>query len=196
MPTNTNSHSVVKWFAVVLILAAAGVAAWQYRQRQAEPKPLPPTAQTYNAPNQRPPQNNNTTTNTSQTPTQLPPSLLISIPFTSQAPTANWDELHNDACEEASVIMAYAYFNNIKSLPPEVVETEITKLTEWQDKNYGYHLSIDTTEAARMIEEVYNLNTEIVTYSETTVKRALAENKTALSHVCHYRLQRARVYYP
>ena len=41
----------------------------------------------------------------------LPSSKLLPVPFTPQAPTANWDELHGEGCEEASVIMANAYYN-------------------------------------------------------------------------------------
>lgn len=111
----------------------------------------------------------------SSTPTSS--TVKLKVPFTAQAPTANWDELHNEACEEASAIMAYAYFNNITSLPPAVVEEEIQKLTEWQKENYGYYLSINTQEAARMIREVYGLSTEIVEMSEPTIKQALADDK-------------------
>lgn len=107
----------------------------------------------------------------------IPSKLQLTVPFTPQAPTANWDELHNEACEEASLIMANAYFNNISSLPPAIVEKEIDKLTKWQNETYGYHLSITTSETARMAEEVYKLNTEIVQFDEETIKQALADNK-------------------
>ncbi len=112
--------------------------------------------------------------------TNLPASLLIKVPFTPQAPTANWDELHNEACEEASSIMAYAYFNQINSLPAVTVENEITKLTDWQNKEYGYYLSITTNETARMITSVYKMRTEITQISEQVIKKALSENKLVI----------------
>lgn len=112
------------------------------------------------------------------TETLTPPAeLKLTVPFTPQAPTANWDELHNEACEEASVIMAWAYYNNITSLSPVVVETEITKLTKWQQINYGYHLSITTAETARMANEVYDLSAEIQNFNLETIKLALTEGK-------------------
>ena len=111
---------------------------------------------------------------------KIPQTLNLSVPFTPQAPTANWDELHNDACEEASIIMAWAYFNNITSLPPELVEREIDKLTKWQQDNYGYYLSITTPETARMAREVYGLNTEIVAMTEQNIKQALAADKLVI----------------
>jgi|SRR3989338_10573854 len=110
-------------------------------------------------------------------------SLLLPVPFTSQAPTANWDELHNEACEEASSIMANEYFSGNKNttLAPAFVEGEISKLTDWQDKNFGYHLSINTQETVRMIKEVYGLNAEIMeNFNVDTIKKALTEGKLIL----------------
>ncbi len=107
-------------------------------------------------------------------------SLAITVPFTPQAPTANWDELHNEACEEASAIMVNAYFSGIDTLPAPYVESQIEMLTEWQNKNYGYHLSIDTAETANMIEEVYGLKTTTVSISEKAIKQALVADKIVI----------------
>lgn len=113
-------------------------------------------------------------------PVEVPETVKLDVAFTAQAPTGNWDELHNEACEEASVIMAWAYFNNITSLPPAIVEKEITKLTNWQESNYGYYLSITTEETARMAREVYNLDTEITSFNIIKIKQALAEGKLVI----------------
>ncbi len=128
----------------------------------------------------------------------LPTTYFLPVPFTPQAPTANWDELHNEACEEASAIMASKYFSSFFSSPngestqerlpptddnntlidPIFVEAEITKLTKWQQKTFGYHLSITTEETAKMIREFYGLNTEIKTnYTDNDLKQALVDGK-------------------
>ncbi len=111
---------------------------------------------------------------------QIPQSFQLTVPFTPQAPTANWDELHNEACEEASSIMTYSYFNKTADLIPSYVETKIAELTKWQDENYGYHLSINTEETARMIEEVYELKTEVAEISENSIKHALLKDKLVI----------------
>lgn len=119
-------------------------------------------------------------------PKNLPSKFLLDVPFTPQAPTANWDELHNEACEEASVLMANAFFqgDTRSVIPANEAEKEIEKLTEWQQKNLGYYLSIDSAEAVRMIESVYGLNAEVVReFSEDTIKTALTENKLVLAPV-------------
>ena len=123
---------------------------------------------------------NNSNRNNSNQQADVPSQLQLPVPFTPQAPTANWDELHNEACEEASIIMAQAYFNNISSLPPATVEKEISKLTKYQQDTFGYYLSITTAETSRMAEEVYGLNTEIVQFDKQTIKQALADNKLVI----------------
>lgn len=113
----------------------------------------------------------------------LKSSIVLPVPFTPQAPTGNWDELHNEACEEAGAIMAYWYFysDTVAALSPKLVEKEIEKLTNWQQKTFGYYLSVSSQEIARMIKEVYGLNTEIKTdYTEADIKKALAEGKLIL----------------
>lgn len=113
----------------------------------------------------------------------LPRAYSIVVPFTAQAPTGNWDELHQDTCEEANAIMAYAYFNNHRetNLAPTFVESEITKLVNWEDAQFGYHKDTNAIETAQMIRDVYGLQTKIVTnYTEKDLKTALAENKVII----------------
>ena len=93
-----------------------------------------------------------------------PTTFLLPVPFTSQAPTANWDALHNEACEEADAIMAAQYFqgNREVSLKADLVEEQIRVLTAWQDEHFGYHLDTTSAQTARMIEDVYGLKTRLI----------------------------------
>lgn len=171
--------SFIKKFIAFLILLGAvtvGVLFWIASHRTPELTKLTPTAVTFDSPSSPTPSNGDSKTEVKP----LPASLLIKVPFTPQAPTANWDELHNEACEEASSIMAYAYFSKIKSLPADTVEQEISTLTNWQNQTLGYHLSITTEEVVKMIKENYNLKAEVVPMAESTIKQALAENKLVI----------------
>ena len=121
--------------------------------------------------------------NATSTPPAAPKGLNLPVPFTPQAPTANWDELHNEACEEASAIMAYAYFQGMKdaTLKPEFVEAEISKITEWEVSAFGYYLDINTEEIVRLLKEFYGLQTKILTdYSEDDIKKELGQNRLVL----------------
>lgn len=95
----------------------------------------------------------------------LPLKLELSVPFTSQAPQALWDELHNEACEEASMIMADAYFRK-KPLTKESGEAQIQALVAWETEN-GYTVDITAQEVVDILKHYYSLNTEISSLVET-----------------------------
>jgi len=63
------------------------------------------------------------------------------VPFQSQAPKANWDELHDEACEEASIIIVKTFLNN-ESITAEKMDEEILSLVDWQVKNWGGHYDL------------------------------------------------------
>lgn len=114
---------------------------------------------------------------------EIPKTKLLQVPFTPQAPTANWDELHNEACEEASAIMASAYFeeNTSSTLSPDFVEKEISKLTDWQQTNFGYNLDTTTAETAVMITKVYGLKAKVISFpTSEEIKQLLAEGNLVI----------------
>ena len=110
-----------------------------------------------------------------------PTSLNLLIPFTPQAPTGNWDLLHNEACEEASAIMAAAYFSGDTrtKIPAEEVEKQISDLTTWLDQRFGYHLNTTAKETAQMIEGFYGLKAEV--FSNYTLQDI--KNQLNLNHI-------------
>lgn len=160
----------------ILILFGVAVLIWQLAIGGSSDNDTQPNLSQTNDPRGA----NDNTDKPVQSPTELPSSVQLDVAFTAQAPTANWDELHNEACEEASAIMVYGYFNNRTSLPPSYVEAEISKLTKWQQENFGYYLSITTNETEKMIESVYDLNVTQAEISEQTIKQALADNKLVI----------------
>ena len=178
-----RTHSA-KFLVLLFLTALIALGAFYLLHRRAsnQSMPAPKTAVTFDGPTDTPKKETpNDTPNEAAKP--LPPSLLIKVPFTTQAPTANWDELHNEACEEASAIMANAYFDGTpadQTLTVSLVEGEINKLTHWQDEHQGYHLDQTTAETSVMIEAMYGLKTKQLGLSESEIKQALAENKLVL----------------
>lgn len=55
-------------------------------------------------------------------------SVNWNVPFTPQAPLGNWDHLHEEACEEASVLMALRFFEGTDIGTPDQAEAAIQKL--------------------------------------------------------------------
>jgi hypothetical protein len=115
--------------------------------------------------------------------TSLPKSILLSVPFTSQAPTGNWTGIYKEACEEASVIMAAEYLggNESQTLSSKFALEEIKRLADWETKTFGYNLDINNDETVRMIKEVYGLKAEIADdFTVDDIKQALATGKVVL----------------
>jgi Peptidase_C39 like family len=113
----------------------------------------------------------------------IPSSLLLTVPFTPQAPTGNWDTIHNEDCEEASAVMANAFYSgpHDAKLDPAYVEGQLTKLTDWEMKNFGYNLDITSEETVQMIKANYDLQSKILYgFTEQNIKNELAQNHLVL----------------
>lgn len=88
---------------------------------------------------------------------QIPTSLNLAVPFTVQAPFGVWDELHKDACEEASVMMADAFYTK-RTFTPESAEREILALADWETKRFGYWKDTTAEETAVILREYYGFS--------------------------------------
>jgi VanZ family protein len=92
----------------------------------------------------------------------LPESILHKVPFTTQSPFARWDELHEEACEEASLIMLKYYNeimpNDLLRIPKKEAESEIQKLVKYQIKKYGDFHDSDMQRLKEIGREYFELN--------------------------------------
>jgi len=106
----------------------------------------------------------------------LPGKIKLDVPFTSQAPYAKWDEYHEDACEEASLIML-KYFLDKKKLTPEIAEREILALIEHQNKKYGDYKDSDMAEFLEIARDYYGLTDLKIIYDfdKDELKKQLAK---------------------
>lgn len=78
----------------------------------------------------------------------------LDIPFTPQAPFAVWDDLHNEACEETSLLMIHYYLTG-KNFTPQIADQEILKLVDWQIKNWGGHYDLNLENLAKLAKEYF-----------------------------------------
>jgi len=93
-------------------------------------------------------------------PKSLPATFDIDILFASQAPFADWGLPYQEACEEASLIMAYKYFAN-QPLDKKIMDEEINKVVKWENDTFGYYTDTNLDEVAFMAKEYFKLNVEI-----------------------------------
>lgn len=89
-------------------------------------------------------------------------SINLDIPFTSQAPTANWDQPWQDACEEASVLMVDYYYQN-KAMPnSNIVEATLFDMVAWQEDNWQVNENLSVEKLALYVKATFGYKTEIV----------------------------------
>lgn len=89
--------------------------------------------------------------------------LLTGVPFTAQAPLAEWNDLRQqEGCEEASVMMAMSWATGIEVMPEKAREA-ILAMSNWQEDVYGtYHDTSAWDTNKRLFNEWYNFrNTEV-----------------------------------
>lgn len=83
---------------------------------------------------------------------ELPETMIQMVPFTPQAPSAQWSDLvFQNACEESSLIMAAAWAASETTLPPKAeIEERIRSISALAEKRFGdeaYDTSADDTAA-------------------------------------------------
>ncbi|HBI16545.1 MAG TPA: hypothetical protein DDY52_00080 [Candidatus Moranbacteria bacterium] len=102
----------------------------------------------------------------------------IEVPFISQAPLGVWDERHEDACEEASLIMVKYYLDN-KELTKELGEKEIQKIIDFQIEKYGDFKDTDAKETVQLAKDLYGIENLKVVYdfSKEDIKKYLSKGK-------------------
>ncbi|MEI6587377.1 MAG: C39 family peptidase [Candidatus Moraniibacteriota bacterium] len=108
----------------------------------------------------------------------LPTKMLIDVPFTSQAPLSKWDAYHEEACEEASLLMV-EYFLKNKKLTPALAEKEIQALIAYEIKNTKGYEDSNTEETVKLGADYYGLKNLRVVYDFTPadLKKYLAQKK-------------------
>lgn len=113
--------------------------------------------------------------------TEIPRKKIIKVPFTTQAPLVNWDETHEEACEEASLIMVKHFLRNTNIESPESADKEILDLIHFEEQN-NYQPDVTTTELNEIARKYYGINSGRVqqNISIDDIKREVAAGKPVI----------------
>jgi len=84
------------------------------------------------------------------------------VPFVVQAPFAEWDELHKEACEEAVLIIANAWLNN-QELTKEEADEQILDSVKWQEDNWGGHYDLNASETIILANQYFGIERIYIT---------------------------------
>jgi hypothetical protein len=99
----------------------------------------------------------------------------LSVPFMVQAPHGDWSMPYQEACEEASVLMAAAYVKGEpKSWTKDEADLELQKLVVWENKIFGYYEDTTLVETQRMLKEYSGVDSSRI-LSDPTAAQLRAE---------------------
>lgn len=99
----------------------------------------------------------------------LPSSFDAKVAFASQAPLGDWNMPYQEACEEASMIIAARYFKK-EPLDKNIMDEEILKLTKWEDGN-GYPIDLTVAQVVEVLDKYFGIKSSAVNDVTTNVIR-------------------------
>ena len=83
--------------------------------------------------------------------------ILFDVPFTSQAPFGNWDNVvYQQACEESSVLMAMMWVQGKRGLSPQDANDSIQLLSTFEQNNYGEFRDASASDTAKLIKDYFS----------------------------------------
>lgn len=109
-------------------------------------------------------------------------SLIVGVPFTVQAPSANWsDPVFQDACEEASILMASAWVSET-TLTPRIAEARISALAQYQVKRFGHSVDTSIVDTEAILRDFLSVETTEVKrgITATDIREALADERIVI----------------
>jgi hypothetical protein len=92
---------------------------------------------------------------------ELETSVNLAVPFTPQAPHANWEMPYQEACEEASILMVRAYYENQSKglLDANQIDAALFDMVAYQEKELGFTPDMTAEETVEFITEYYGYTT-------------------------------------
>lgn len=106
----------------------------------------------------------------------------LAVPFTPQAPHANWELPYNEFCEEASILIAMSYIQS-KDIPSaDFADAELLKIKAFEEKRFGYYKDTTIAEVATIIQEYYKYDKTKILVDPTidNIKEALTQGKLVI----------------
>lgn len=101
-----------------------------------------------------------------------PASLLIKVPFASQSPYAVWDQLHEEACEEMSLIMVHHF---LAGTPLSMIdaEEEVQDMVAWE-RAHGYADDVSAAQLGAIAQSLYGYHFRVLSdVTAESLKREL-----------------------
>ncbi|MFH0851922.1 MAG: hypothetical protein V1876_04205 [Candidatus Peregrinibacteria bacterium] len=109
----------------------------------------------------------------------IPFSVALSVPFSPQAPFANWDAVHEEACEEMSLLLVHHRLAGT-DLGHEQAEQELLALIAWEEE-HGYPKDVTVEELGKIAKEYFGYRFRVIEGPSTEdLKRLLADGHSVI----------------
>lgn len=101
--------------------------------------------------------NSSPSTPSSSSTTSNPSTFNLAVPFTSQAPLANWDLVHEDTCEEAALYMIHKFYEGKPAgkIDPNTADAELLNIVKYEMELFGFFESTTAAQIATLVEQMY-----------------------------------------
>ncbi len=127
--------------------------------------------------------NINTNNSNDNTPPSLPYKINNPAPFIIQAPLGNWDQLHEEACEETSLLIAHYFLEKKKIILSKEAEEAIQKLSSYTKNVFPKKDDLTIEELKIIAEKFFNhQNWKIINNPDIlTIKRELSRGNIIIA---------------
>jgi hypothetical protein len=117
-------------------------------------------------------------------PAPPPDRVLLQVPYTTQAPLNNW-ALHQESCEEATMLMLAAYWHHDTSvvISPRSADAQIAALVQWQQQNWGSEDDLTDNRMGELAKQYYGYAYEIVPSTPQVIREQLAAGRPLIAEV-------------
>lgn len=107
-------------------------------------------------------------------PVAVPAKKLLAMPFYSQAPGGNWDAVHEEMCEEASLLNAGLYLQG-KKLAIAEYDRELLRLKDLGEKLTGTWVSTSIADTRKLSDAYFGSTVQSKIIDNPTVDQIQAE---------------------
>jgi hypothetical protein len=93
---------------------------------------------------------------TEEKPMAISKKIEQQVPFIVQAPFGNWsDQNFQNACEEASMVMAMGWVNGEKTISASEAQKRILEIIDFENQTFGYSTDTNAADIERIFREYF-----------------------------------------
>lgn len=91
-----------------------------------------------------------------------PAILNLFVPFMLQSPFAEWTDVDQEACEEASMLMLQGYLDDTASFSPEETREGIDAIVAYENERFGYFEDTTAAEVVSVLGDLLGIDATVV----------------------------------